>query len=971
MVNIMVRKSVIIATLMLVSSILLIPHGIYSQNQSKKIKTNKIIDGFLKELEQAVDDRKRVDILNKLSSRYSGISPAEARKYADRALELSRKIDYPKGIADSYNKIGTTYRRQSEFDTALNYYFKSLKINKELGIVEKIADDYSYIGIAYSNKSEYDRALDYFFKSLKINEELGKPMAMAGNYNNIGIIYRYKGEYDRALDYFFKSLEIKKKLGKRMAMAYNYNNIGIIYDIRGDYRKAKENYFKCLEINKELGNRGEIAKNYTNIGMLFRKDGDYSTALDYHLNSLKINEELGNQWGISISYAHIGYIYMELDDYDTALDYQLKSLEINKKLGNRKYIANAYKQVGLIHERQGKYADALAYYRKSLRITKELEHPRDIASSYKSIGGIYIKQGKYADALEHYSKSLKISREIGSNPGIADSQVGIGTCYIKQGNYKEGIGNLTHALTWARKNNHPRIIRDCAENLSQGYAELNQFDKAYQYLLLFKEKSDELKNIELNKKIAEKIMAHEFKKKEREKQEEFEKKERERKDDFDRKQEKTKLELKIAQLESKERKSLNSLLMVSSILLLLLLFVTYNGFRLKKKSNIIIQGEKEKAVRANNAKSEFLTNMSHELRTPLNAVIGFSQLLSSMVTDPKQKTYTHSIRTAGKSLLKLINDILDLSKIESGMMEVNYLPVEPRRIFNEIRHIFREKTEGKGLSYITEIDESLPDSLMLDETRLRQILLNLVGNAIKFTDTGFVKLAVKRSGVKTKDFGHGLTRIDTDKRRVDIVISVEDTGKGIPPDEQDSIFEPFKQQQGQSVSKYGGTGLGLSISKRLTEMMKGRISVESEPGKGSTFTIVLENVEIPRTGAEVPREEWDDFNLDSVSFEPARVLVVDDVESNRLMLGEVLNRVNLESLTASNGEEALFTAGRVYAGCHYHGYCHAGYGRIRSHQSTKKQRQDKRHPGDCLIGVVISEAKSGDHRKRYVCGLPG
>ncbi len=301
-----------------------------------------------------------------------------------------------------------------------------------------------------------------------------------------------------------------------------------------------------------------------------------------------------------------------------------------------------------------------------------------------------------------------------------------------------------------------------------------------------------------------------------------------------------------------------------------------------------------KADAANRAKSEFLANMSHELRTPLNAVTGFCELLSSLVSDKKQKSYLNAIKTAGKSLLTLINDILDLSKIEAGMMEIQLAPVNPQIIFNEIEQIFKMKIIDKNLQFITDIDKYLPSALILDETRLRQILLNLVGNAVKFTEYGHIRLSVKQI-YKTGD-----------KSSIDLIISVEDTGIGISEQDQEIIFESFKQQYGHNTRKFGGTGLGLSISKRLAEIMNGQITVRSTVGTGSIFEITLKDVNV--SSAEVSAIEERACDIENTCFEKANVLIVDDIESNRDMLSELLSMVNLNVLTAENGQEAVLLA---------------------------------------------------------------
>jgi len=303
---------------------------------------------------------------------------------------------------------------------------------------------------------------------------------------------------------------------------------------------------------------------------------------------------------------------------------------------------------------------------------------------------------------------------------------------------------------------------------------------------------------------------------------------------------------------------------------------------------------KEQAESANRAKSEFLANMSHEIRTPMNAIMGFSELLSTQITVQKQKSYLEAIKTAGKNLLTLIDDILDLSKIEAGKLDIRYETMNTDCFFNELKQIFAMNLAEKKLNLIVDIDNHLPPALLIDEVRLRQVLLNMIGNAFKFTEKGYIKLIAKKG-----DHVHNDDKID-------LIISVEDSGIGIPENQLDIIFESFQQQNGQSTRQYGGTGLGLAISKRLVEMMKGQISVKSKVGQGSVFEISLQDVDISSSVPAVIQTEV--FNLNEIAFEKAKILVVDDIKSNRDLIKEWLSQVNLEVLEAENGQKALFFA---------------------------------------------------------------
>lgn len=629
----------------------------------------------------------------------------------------------------------------------------------------------------------------------------------------------------------------------------------------------------------------------TLLGVTHYYQGEYQITASYWLKALDISEKAKDTPRIEQVLNNLGILYKTIEEYDLAKHYFTRALELKRREGNPSKIAITEMNIGVMYHKMLQHDSAYYYLTKALPVLESGKDFKALAMIYNNLGSVHMARKEFETAFQYYTKGYQLLDYL---PSYEQAMLLMNTgrlLMLHLNRPEEGKKYLEKSIEIARKHNNLRAFQRIYETYSDYYIQRGDFKKAYEYHELRDIYKDSLFTVEKEKQIKELQARFDIEKKEEE---------------MNRKVELEKLQ------RLRQQRAANFMFVVTLVTTIVLVIIVYLFIKVRnsrsalekirealQKSNEQLAEAKSATERALQFRSQFLANMSHEVRTPLNVIIGFNSQLKRKISDPKLLEYIDAIEISSFNLLSLINDILDMSSLEAGKTKLNLSNVNLKSLINEIWLSFSLKAEEKGLDFQYYYNSSLPEYFLLDSIIIRQILMNLVGNAFKFTHAGSIMIVVRQDSSSDQAFASSL---------YNLCIDVIDTGIGITPEDQNIIFEAFAQSSRTTKSTYGGTGLGLAISKQLAILHGGDLTVASTPDKGSTFTLHLRQIAVGNADAS------SDFLTRSLQipqdlkFTGGTLLFADDEELNQKMIHAFFEESSVKVVTVSNGSELVEVA---------------------------------------------------------------
>lgn len=605
--------------------------------------------------------------------------------------------------------------------------------------------------------------------------------------------------------------------------------------------------------------------------------GNYFNAKDNLEKAMEIAVQIDDKKEQGIIYAKIANLQFIVEEKDNAIVSLTRAAAIQREISDYGNLAITYNISGIVHASKKEYATALDYFNSAKTKFEEENLEEFIPEICLNEAKVYIELNDFKSAKASLEKTILLSKQYDQPKILSSALISSGKVMDNLSNSDLALSMTNEGLEIAKKNKYFENVNEAYLTLSDIYQKNKDYPLANEYLRNHIKLSDSIQNIKLETLSPEK-KAQYLNQYNNDNYQEL----------------KTKVEDQEAENSFIKITTILSIALITILSLLTLSLYKNNNIRLKTnnmlhKKNDELVIAKEKAELASKTKANFLSTVTHELRTPLYAVTGLTNMLLDENPKPDQIPHLKSLKFSGDYLLTFINDILQINKIEANKVELDPEQFNLKKKVENVIAALNNSALDNNIIMHMEYEKGLPENFVADQLKISQILINLIGNAIKFTKDGDIWVRV--------------SKIDNNGNTFNVRFEIEDNGIGITKEKQDNMFESFSQGSIQINRKYGGTGLGLSIVKGLIEILKGKIYLKSELGKGSTFTFEIPLEYSEKT--EVIKKENYSKNINQLDLSKIKILVVEDNKINQMITKKILNKMNLECDVVDNGEDAV------------------------------------------------------------------
>ncbi|TAI47194.1 tetratricopeptide repeat protein [Flagellimonas allohymeniacidonis] len=689
---------------------------------------------------------------------------------------------------------------QSKTDSLQQEYAKAREDTIKIKILHQLFSEYS------GNSS--NMAQEAILEAMLLSEKTDVNRLKVTTYNHYADYLRSQSLEDSALAMSKNGFSLAKKINYREGVSEALIGLGASYWRKGNFEKASEYLEENIELAKQLKDSSRLAKTYNGLASIYTQKIEYSKAMQYFTLASTLHKATGNLREYSKSLGNIGFVQRSIGNYENAKNYLNASDQIAEQTNFLQQRAFSAYNLSIVYRKMGELDSAILLNKRAISIYSELGNKKRVGFGEFTMGKIYWEKKDFGQALNYYKKSLEISRQVDDSVNIGHSYEEIAKCYRQLKNNNEAKRYSLEAIKVAEGIKLKVLAMNAHEILTAVFAEEGNYEKAYeslnQYTLLresiyTKEKVDLASEIEAKYQNEQKTQEIELLESEKE----------------------------LQNLQLSKRENERNAIVAFAIILLLLGSLLYNQYRLKKKTNNELR-ELDKI------KSNFFANISHEFRTPLTLIKGPIEQLEQNPDEGLPKESIKMVRRNTNRVLQLVNQLLDLSKIDQGKLQLEQSEGEVYKCLRGAASSFNSHAAQRKIDYRVQIPHEAYWA-SFDRDKLEKILYNLLGNAFKFCDDGAIISIVATA--------------EQDGLR----ITISDTGPGISEEKLPFIFDRFYQVQQESTREHEGSGIGLSLSKELVELMDGTITASSEVGKGTIFTVVIPIQKI-KTGIQTPEK---------------------------------------------------------------------------------------------------------------------